>query len=71
MKPFLSKCPCCKTGNLHRIALLTILAVAKVQVTVKAKLRVRVLLLKCEGKHSKTKAKSFQKKRILNHQNIT
>jgi hypothetical protein len=19
-KPFLSKCPCCKTGNLHRIA---------------------------------------------------
>ena len=40
-KPFFPKCPCCKTGSLHRIAvfdqhgsLLGILAVAKVQVPV-------------------------------------
>ncbi len=41
-KPFLPKCPCCKTGNLHRIVVLTsvvrllgILAVAKTRFPVK------------------------------------
>jgi hypothetical protein len=44
------------------VRLLSILAVAKVQVPVKAKLWVRELLFKSDGKHEKTKLKPCHKK---------
>ena len=69
-KPFLPKCPCCKTGNLHRIAVFDqrgppawFFEVAKVQILVKIKLWVRDFMPKREGKHQKTKLESLHKKR--------
>ena len=57
-KPFLPKCLCCKTGNLHRIAVFDqrgrILAEAKTPVPVKTNLWVGHLMLKSEGIHIKT-----------------
>jgi transposase-like protein len=68
-KPFLPKCPCCKAGNLHRIAVFDqrgppawYLCGSQSSVPVKTNLRVRVLMPKSEGKHNKTNLKLIQKK---------
>jgi hypothetical protein len=68
-KLFLPKCPCCKTGNLHRIAVFDqrgppawYLGGSQSSNPCKAKLWVRAGMPKSDRKHRKTKLTLHQKK---------